>query len=210
MAPSVIIRTSPMLPAVNHPPVRMGIFPESWFQAFYDKTGVSGPYMFGASVGAFLLSKEIWIIEHGFIEFVGFWLAMTYMVKKAGPGVAKSLDAMEANYRLKHWEEPIAKIKTDASAVVKAGEEGIWQEAGQKFLYEAKRENVDLQLESTYRQRLERSTLRSRSAWTTRWKLRPPSVVTSRLTWLTGLSATPSRASHRSRRRTPSPNALLT
>merc|ERR1711912_80851 len=111
-------------------------------------------YMFGASGGAFLLSKEIWIVEHGFIEFVGFWLAMTYMVKKAGPGMAKSLDAIEANYRQKHWEEPIEKIKADATAVIKAGEEGIWQEAGQKDLDEAKRENVDLQLESTYRQRL--------------------------------------------------------
>jgi len=139
---------------VHHPPVRMGIFPESWFTAFYDKTGVSGPYMFGASVGAFLLSKEIWIIEHGFIEFAGFWIAMAYLVKKAGPGIAKSLDNMESNYRVKHWEEPIDKIKADATSVIKAGEEGIWQEAGQKYLYEAKRENVDLQLESTYRQRL--------------------------------------------------------
>jgi len=132
----------------------MGLFPESWFTAFYEKTGVTGPYVFGVSLSAFLLSKEFWIIEHGFIEFVGFWMAMTYLVKKAGPGISKSLDNMEASYRLKHWEEPISKIKADANAVVKAGEEGIWQEAGQKFLYEAKRENVDLQLESTYRQRL--------------------------------------------------------
>merc|ERR1711935_41945 len=139
---------------VNHPTTRMGIFNETWFTAFYEKTGVTGPYMFGVSLTAFLLSKEIWIVEHGFIEFIGFWLAMWYLTKKAGPGMARSLDNMEANYRLKHWEEPMGKIKEDANATIKHGEEGIWQEDGQKFLYQAKRENIDLQLESTYRQRL--------------------------------------------------------
>jgi len=139
---------------VHHPDVRLGFIPDSWFTAFYDKTGVTGPYMFGTGLIAFLLSKELWIIEHGFIEFCGFWLAMWYMTKKAGPGLAKALDNMEANYRLKHWEEPINKIKEAANATIKAGEEGIWQEAGQKHLYDAKRENIDLQLESTYRQRL--------------------------------------------------------
>merc|ERR1712165_172175 len=109
---------------VHHPDVRLGFIPDSW------------------------------ITEHGFIEFCGFWLAMWYLTKKAGPGMAKALDNMEANYRLKHWEEPINQIKESANATIKAGEEGIWQEAGQKHLYEAKRENIDLQLESTYRQRL--------------------------------------------------------
>merc|ERR1711912_17665 len=77
-------------------------------------------YMFGASVGAFLLSKEIWIVEHGFIEFVGFWLAMTYMVKKAGPGMAKCLDAIEANYRQKHWEEPIEERKASGRRLARS------------------------------------------------------------------------------------------
>ena len=31
----------PTLPE-RHPPTRMGLFPASWFQALYDKTGVTG------------------------------------------------------------------------------------------------------------------------------------------------------------------------
>lgn len=33
-------------------------------------------------------------------------------------------------------------------------EKAIWREEGQKHLFEAKRENVDLQLEAAYRQRM--------------------------------------------------------
>jgi hypothetical protein len=59
---------------IDKPPVRLGIFPEEWFQAFYSKTGVTGPYMALVSVGTFLMSKEYFVVEHDF--FVGVALAI--------------------------------------------------------------------------------------------------------------------------------------
>ena len=52
----------------------MGIFPEEWFQAFYSKTGVTGPYMALASIGTFLVSKEYFVMEHDF--YAGIALAI--------------------------------------------------------------------------------------------------------------------------------------
>jgi len=136
------------------PPTRMGIFPATWFEMFYEKTGVTGPYTFGIGLITFLLSKELWVVEHGFTEFLGFWIAVAYLHKKIGPGLAKTLDKTGEEYRAKHWEQPIEAVKSQAQAVVTDGEHAIWQQDGQKMLFEAKRENVDLQLEATYRKRL--------------------------------------------------------
>jgi len=136
------------------PPVRMAIIPESWFQFFYEKTGVTGPYMFGGGLITFLLSKELWVIEHGFTEFIAFWLAVAYLKKKIGPGIAENLDKLGEEYRAKHWEKPIAEVKGQCEETIKAGETAIWQESGQAIMFEAKKENVDLQLEAIYRKRL--------------------------------------------------------
>ena len=54
----------------------------------------------------------------------------------------------------KHWNQPLAECKADSEKVIVDMERNIWQEAGQKHIFESKRENVDLQLESLYRERL--------------------------------------------------------
>ena len=55
----------------------MGIFPDEWFQAFYSKTGVTGPYMALFSVGTFLVSKEYFVLEHDFYVGVGLAIVLT-------------------------------------------------------------------------------------------------------------------------------------
>lgn len=54
----------------------------------------SGPYVLGAGVLTFLLSKEIWVIEHSFTEFVSFWIAVGIITKKFGPKIGAYLDNM--------------------------------------------------------------------------------------------------------------------
>jgi len=136
------------------PAVRMGFIPATWFEMFYEKTGVTGPYTFGVGFITFLLSKELWVIEHGFTEFVGFWIACAYLTKKFGPGISKTLDKLGSDYKTKHWDDPVQNVKGQAEAVIKDGETAIWQTGGQEMMFDAKRENVDLQLEAIYRKRL--------------------------------------------------------
>jgi len=140
-------------PATN-PPVRFGFIPETWFQAFYNKTGVTGPYLFGFGFITYVLSKEIWIVEHNFTHFLSFWMAVWLIIYKYGPKIGAYLDQQSEGYEQRDWYKPVNKAKEDLKKVIEDQEKAIWREDGQKFLFEAKRENVDLQLESIYRQRL--------------------------------------------------------
>jgi len=136
------------------PPTRMGILPKSWFDAFYEKTGVTGPYVFATTVGAYLLSSEILVVEHVFVEFFAFWTAIAILCKKLGPGLSKYITSQQELYKTNYWTEPIKAAKSSSENVLKEGETALWQMEGEKHLFEAKRENVDLQLEAVYRQRL--------------------------------------------------------
>lgn len=138
----------------RHPPVRLGFIPDSWFQAFYEKTGVTGPYVFGVGALTFLLSKEYWVMDHGYVEFLSFWLAMTILIKKVGPLYKPAAEKYMDDYEKANWHEPIAKAKSEAKDVIAEAEKAIWQQDGQKMLFDAKKENVQLQLEAIYRQRL--------------------------------------------------------
>jgi F-type H+-transporting ATPase subunit b len=144
------IKKQPMDP----PPVRLGCIPETWFQQLYEKTGVTGPYVFGVGFITYLLSKEIWIVEHQFGHFISFWLAFYYVNRKWGGKIGAFLDRTSDQIEDRLWTKPIKKTKDDCHKVIGALEKTIWQEEGQKYIFEAKRENVDLQLESIYRQRL--------------------------------------------------------
>merc|ERR1719312_2257325 len=138
---------------IEKAPVRMGIFPEEWFQAFYSKTGVSGPYMALASIGTFLASKEFFVMEHDFFVGIGLAIVLTGLVKTVGPGftemVNKEIDADEAMFKnirqkeIDHLKEAIAMENTAQSNAT------AWED-----IIAAKKEAVGLQLESVYRQRL--------------------------------------------------------
>jgi hypothetical protein len=62
------------------------------FQFFYPKTGVTGPYVFGAGLVTYLCSKEIYVMEHEFYSGISILLMVIYATKKFGPSVAASLD----------------------------------------------------------------------------------------------------------------------
>lgn len=138
---------------VSTPPVRLGFIPESWFQAFNEKTGVTGPYTFGFGLVTFLLSKEIWVAEHGFTHFLAFWIVFYYIYRKFGPQIGSYLDSLSEGQMERHWYKPMQKTIAQSEATIKEAEKMIWCEEGQKHLFQAKRENVDLQLEAVYRQR---------------------------------------------------------
>jgi len=139
---------------LTNPPVRLGFIPDSWFQAFYNKTGVTGPYLFGFGFITYALSKEVWVVEHNFTHFLSFWMAIWLIAYKYGDKIAAYLDQQTEAFEQRDWWVPVNKVKEELKKTVEEQEKAIWREDGQKYLFEAKRENVDLQLESIYRQRL--------------------------------------------------------
>ncbi|VDN14335.1 unnamed protein product [Dibothriocephalus latus] len=100
----------------RHPKVRLGFLPDSWFHALYSRTGVTGPYLFLTGSVAFLLSKEIWVVDAHFMEIIPFVVIMTWMIKTFGARASDFIDQFT----------------------------------------QAKKENLDLQLEAAYRERLQR------------------------------------------------------
>lgn len=72
--------------------VRLGFIPEEWFTFFYPKTGVTGPYVFGAGMLTYLCSKEIYVMEHEYYNGLSLAIMVIYAVKKFGPAVAAYCD----------------------------------------------------------------------------------------------------------------------
>lgn len=138
----------PLLPGK----VRLGFIPEEWFQLFYPKTGVTGPYLFGTGLVTYLYSKEILLMDHEF--YVGVTIAgmIVYTMKKFGPSIAKYMDD-----QVDERERVIDKARVDTlnalQEAIKDEQRAQWQTDAQNILIEAKKENVALQLESEFRRR---------------------------------------------------------
>lgn len=145
---------APVPPLPEHPgKVRHGLIPEEFFQFLYPKTGVTGPYMFGTGLLVYLLSKEIYVINHETISMASFGLVTVYGIKKFGPKLAEFIDRIN--------EEKIAKAQVVKDTAVKelanaveAEKKEQWRVEGRHFLFDAKRNNVAMLLETNYRERL--------------------------------------------------------
>lgn len=138
---------------IDPSPVRMGLFPAEWFEAFYSKTGVTGPYMAVVSAGTFLASKEYFIIEHDFYAGVALAIVMFGIVKNVGPGLNEVLEK-----RLNEDEHALKSIRQNEIDLMNASiadektaqlDAAVWED-----IITAKKEAVGLQLEGAYRQRL--------------------------------------------------------
>uniref|UniRef100_A0A023GJW0 ATP synthase subunit b n=1 Tax=Amblyomma triste TaxID=251400 RepID=A0A023GJW0_AMBTT len=132
--------------------VRMGFIPDEWFQAFYHKTGVTGPYLFGTGLSVYLLSKEIMIVEHEFVTGTVLALMAFIAVKKFGPGVRAYLEKECDKEEQEIDQFRVNGIETFKDSI-KQEEVAQWQAQGQSHLFQAKRENVALQLEAEFRKR---------------------------------------------------------
>ncbi|CAH8530655.1 unnamed protein product [Schistosoma turkestanicum] len=138
-----------------HPKVRMGVFPDSWFQPFYNKTGVTGPYMFLFGSFMFLMNKEIWIYDGHWFEFIVFCLVCTGAIKKLGPHATKFIEKLKEEHDQAMYYQPLNEVKGYVDNTIKTCETEIARAAVVPEHILAKKENIALQLEATYRERLQ-------------------------------------------------------
>ncbi|XP_013147304.1 PREDICTED: ATP synthase subunit b, mitochondrial [Papilio polytes] len=133
--------------------VRLGFVPEEWFQFFHSKTGVTGPYTFGVGLATYLFSKEIYVMEHEYYTGLSIFLMVYYATTKFGPKIAtwldKEVDAVESG-----WNEGRVQNIKDLEQAIEDEKTSQWRAQGQELLIQAKKENVLLQLEAAYRERM--------------------------------------------------------
>ena len=109
--------------------------------------------MAAASITTFLVSKEIWVIEHEFYCGLAIAICIGGIVKATGADISAALDkAVDAE------EAKVKSIRQDeidrCKAAIAEEENSQWMATSYQELMEAKKENVGLQLELEYRSRL--------------------------------------------------------
>ncbi|XP_077468630.1 ATP synthase peripheral stalk subunit b, mitochondrial [Stigmatopora argus] len=133
--------------------VRHGIIPEELFQLLYPKTGVTGPYMLGTGLLVYLLSKEIYVINHETFAGASIGAIIIYGIKKYGPSVAAFADKLNEDKVAKAQEVKDFAMSSLTQAIEDEKKEQ-WRVEGRSMLFDAKRNNVAILLETNYRERL--------------------------------------------------------
>lgn len=133
-------------------PTRFLFIPEEWFDFFYKKTGVTGPYVLGGGYISYLLSKEVWVYDHDFPYVVAMGLLISLGYYKGGDIVGKFIknlhDAREAEIKSSQ-----VKALAEGKKLIDHYKKEMWRTEAQKEIIAAKKENVHLQLEAEYRNR---------------------------------------------------------
>lgn len=148
-----MVNYPPLKQPVNPGKLRIGVVPDEWFQALYNKTGVTGPYILFWGGITTLLSKEYfvpWVDTPEHLVFLGLFV---YFSKTYAPKIAAYLDNHVKTADDAYNNELAESTKTvDAQIAEKQSLKSLPD--ANALIHEAKRENVHLQLEAAYRQRV--------------------------------------------------------
>ncbi|KAL7668410.1 hypothetical protein ACOME3_009112 [Neoechinorhynchus agilis] len=141
-------------PKANTEParVRLGFIPDEWFTFFYEKTGVTGPYVFSLGLINLMLSKEFYIIWFNTNQSLAIIILLASIHKFFGPRITAYVDKNRAErYRklLESIENKRRWIEHRMDLINKIERAPVVYE----LMADAKRETVALQLESELRER---------------------------------------------------------
>jgi F-type H+-transporting ATPase subunit b len=113
----------------------------------------AGPYIFASGVSTYLVSKEIYVLEHEFYSGLSLALIFIVIIKKYGADIGKFLDKHIDAYEKSLESSRYNKIK-ELQNLVEYEKNEQWQTDGQKMIVDIKKDNIGLQLEAAYRERL--------------------------------------------------------
>lgn len=134
-------------------PVKLAVIPAEWLSFFHVKTGVSGGYVLLFVLANYAISKEIFVMEHEYYTGLSIFLMLYYVTTRMGPDIGAYFDKEVDGI----VEDLYKGRKTEAAhyeGIVKESKDAIWRAEGQKQLIGAKKENVLMQLEAVYRERM--------------------------------------------------------
>jgi len=155
-APPMLFHTSVERPGYklpDHPgKVRLGFIPDEWFQMFYSKTGVTGPYVFGTGLLLYMINKELYVLGPETVHGVAVFGLTIYAIKKFGHLWTDYVDGLREE-QLKTAEEWKANAIKGFLEGIEEEKKELWRLEGRHHLFDAKRENVALQLETEFRER---------------------------------------------------------
>lgn len=109
--------------------------------------------MLGTGLLLYMLSKEIYVINHETIAAASIGAVIIYGVKKFGPGVAAFADKLNDEKVAKAQEVKELAVSSLGQAIEDEKKEQ-WRVEGRQMLFDAKRNNVAMLLETNYRERL--------------------------------------------------------
>jgi F-type H+-transporting ATPase subunit b len=147
---------------VNYPPyklretpnaVRWYFVPETWFKFFYEKTGVTGPYMFFYGLIVYGFSKEYIVLWYDFTEYLILAAAVITVVKKLGPMVGDVFRGWHQD-EVNRYNSVVNNSKAMAGKMLHGYEESLDRAKGIGKLADARKDIINMALEAAYRDRL--------------------------------------------------------
>jgi len=137
----------------THNPVRWYCVPESWFKFFYDKTGVTGPYMFFYGLLVYGFSKEYIVLWYDFTEYLILAAAVITVVKKMGPMVGDVFRGWHKE-EVERYNSVVNNSKAMAGKMLHAYEESLLRAKSVGQLADARKDIINMALETAYRDRM--------------------------------------------------------
>lgn len=114
---------------------------------------MTGFYTFCFTTGTYLISKEIYVLEHNYYGGLSMLILCYFVTKRLGPHLASRLDQYIDEYE-NEFKQNRENIQENYEDMITNENQLQFSMDGQLILLAARRERVALQLEAEYRRRM--------------------------------------------------------
>lgn len=145
----------PVMPESVTETYQFGFIPTRWFKAIYPQLGVTGCYTVIFMPLLFGINKEIIYMGHEMAEILVMILVFNWARLKWGDKMKAKLQTWSEKHNNLFYTKPLEQAKSGYIAEVDAIKGEIARQEAVPVIFQAKQEQLDLQLEAEYRQRLQ-------------------------------------------------------